>query len=76
MKIRLTIDIETDKDHKNLNIEYKRKDIVVPETKEDKLMASYIEHLVRYTIDNGFQKPTVETIPDTKGEYDGETVSK
>lgn len=58
MKFKLTINVETDAEHKNLDVTYKRKDIVAPETVEDKLLAKYIESLVRYTIDNGFAKPS------------------
>lgn len=72
MKFKLTINVETDAEHQNLNITYKRKDIVPPESVDDKLLAKYIESLVRYTIDNGFANPTVKG----KEEQDGEEVGK
>ena len=66
MKFKLTISVETDAEHKNLDVTYKRKDIEAPETVEDKLLAKYIESLVRYTIDNGFMP--IEKKEETDGE--------
>lgn len=71
MKFKITINVETDAEKQNLNITYKRKDIIAPDSVDEKLMAKYIETLVRYTIDNGF-KP----IPKEEGETDGKTVEQ
>lgn len=70
MKFKLTINVETDVENQTLNVTYERKDIIPPETMDDKLMAKYIESLVRYTIDNGF------TPIKKKDDTDGDTVDK
>lgn len=63
MKTKLTITIEKKND--NLELTYKRKDLVPTETKEEELIVKYIEAVVRTCIDNGFA-PTLKAEEDGK----------
>lgn len=52
MKSKFTITVE--KKDGNLDITYKRKDIVAPDNKDDMVLLAYIGGMIRQTIDNGF----------------------
>ena len=58
MKSKITITIE--KKDGNLDITYKRKDIVAPDNKDDMVLLAYIGGMIRKTIDNGFAPATQE----------------
>ena len=65
MKTNIIITIENDKKNpENMDVKYARKDLEKPKTKDESLILSYIEGLVRFTIDNGFA-------PAQKGNDDG-----
>lgn len=68
MKSKITVIVE--KKDKNLDITYKRKDIVPPTEKDDIILLSYICGMIRQTIDNGFA-PAPKT-EEGKEETDGE----
>ena len=58
MKTKLIIDIQTDKKNPgNMDIKYTRRDLQQPQNDDEKAILLYIENLVRFTIDNGFQSP-------------------
>lgn len=72
MKTKLIIDIQTDKKNPgNMDIKYTRRDLQQPQNDDEKAILLYIENLVRFTIDNGFQAPTKP-----KEDGDGESSQK
>ena len=67
MKSKITITIE--KKDGNLDITYKRKDIVAPDNKDDMVLLAYIGGMIRKTIDNGFA-PAPELQEEEQGKED------
>lgn len=79
MKTKLIIDIQNDKKNpENMDITYTRRDLQQPKNDDEKAILMYIENLVRFTIDNGFVPPVKpkEDLPNTTGEYNGDTTTK
>ena len=64
IKTKFTIDVRTSKDGKELNLKYNRKDLVKPETQNEKLIIIMLESLIRSVVDNGFTNPTKKEAED------------
>lgn len=49
------IDVTTSEETNELNLKYNRKDLVVPESNNEKLIVLMLESLIRSVLDNGFK---------------------
>ena len=73
MKTKLTVTVRTDKkDDGLLTVSYGRKDLEKPKNKDEELILTYIQGVIRACIDNGF----APTKKEEKEEKDGDTVQE
>lgn len=52
---QFVIDVTTSEETNELNLKYSRKDLVVPESNNEKLIVLMLESLIRSVLDNGFK---------------------